>query len=290
MKVPKLNLIRACFFAVSLFAFSACSAFERAPEAADEPPFPPSEAGETTAAAAADDTVPPASENYMENEIARLNTKVEALETKLAAMDGRASEDNVRGAQPKLRAEASPEEDMQIAQDHDPEASQGASVASRLATKLPLTTKSAADASALNAGEDADAAPAISGNVEKDFQSSMQVFENGNFKEAANRFFAISKEYKNHPLASHALYWAGESALRARNWKIAIAHFSNLEDNYPRSVYIADALAGLSNAYSASANSSEAKRYRDVVVSAFPDSSAAMGLGSKLSAAQQEGE
>jgi TolA-binding protein len=232
----------------------------------------------------------------MENEIARLNTKVEALETKLASLDSRASEEAVRSAQPKLSAVASsddPHANESLSNDQDPEAMESGNVSSRLATKLPPVTKMAAESSSsLIAGEEMDSSPTISGSVEKDFQASMRFFENGNYKEAANRFFAVSKEYKNHILASHALYWAGESAAKAKNWKIAISHFSNLETNYPRSVYMADALAGLANAYSASANPTKARHYQQVTTSAFPEVAATMEFSStsKLSSAQPEGE
>lgn len=254
--------------AIGSYLLAGCSVFERTPEETNEPPFPPSSVSEDTGTA-------PAAENVMENEIARLNTKIEALETKLAALSDNVSTQKAAADQPRLRAESPLSEDAPIdaaSQDVDPES---------LPTKLPHNAKSALATEV--AGADMSNSMQGSGNVEKDFQAAMKTLNAGNYKEAANRFFAISKNYPQHPLASHALYWAGESAARARNWKIAITHWSNLETNHPRSIYVAEALAGLANAHANAANAEQAKHYRDILIRAFPDSPAATSLSASLS-------
>ena len=275
--------------AMATYLLTGCSIFERRTEdGMEQPPFSPN--------STADEAIPPTSENYMENELARLNTKIEALETKLSALSDNVDTTTARTAQPKLRAEGLDGEPpvADPSNDIDPEAPSAQAITA-VSTKLPTTVKAAPPSrasdsmSADEAESEAEAGTTqATGNIEKDFQTAMKSLTSGNHKEAANRFFAISKQHRQHPLASHALYWAGESGARARNWKIAIAHWSNLEANYPRSVYISDALAGLAAAYGSAGSGDQSKHYRDVVMRAFPDSPATMNLTANLSDAHGE--
>lgn len=289
---------RILWIAIVSYILTGCSAFERKVEDANEPPFPPSNAIDDASALtpSTGGQAPSAGgDNYMENELARLNSKVEALETKLASLSDNIQVKHDQAAQPKLRAEHSMDSEgaaTKLNADHDvdPEMDAGKALAVETmhsANKLPHGVKTSVENVS---SEDAsiEAAAPSTGSVEKDFQNAMKLMDAKKFKEAANQFFSIAKQNRNHSLASHALYWAGEAGSRARNWKIAISHWSNLEANYPRSIYIADALAGLASAYAANANTEQANHYREVLMKAFPDSPAASSLTANIGDAEKE--
>lgn len=115
-------------------------------------------------------------------------------------------------------------------------------------------------------------------SVEGEFRAAMEVFQMGSFSDASSKFRAISTRYASHPLASHALYWSGESNARAEQWTAAVEDWAKLEKSFSRSAYIPDALAGLSKAYAKLGETEKATNYKDLLLTSFPNAPAAMGL------------
>lgn len=261
-------------------AVSGCAMFEREAEEPDNsPPFPPSNFEADAFLNGADSAnkgttvqttpaTPQSQGTANEQEIAQLNSKIEALETKIEVMREEMRQMQIRGNQPKLVAETqekTPPVEQMV--DH----TNIASAAPRAPKVLPTSKQ----------------APSL---VEKDFREAMRMMRAGENRESANLFFNIAKQNPRHILASHALFWAGEAGARSRNWKVSIRHWTKIEREYPRSNYMPEVLAGLSRAHAATGNLAEAKRYRTVLVQAFPDAPATLNFMSAGSGPDEKGQ
>jgi TolA-binding protein len=224
---------------------------------ANKPPFDPSETAETIEELAAN----PAS---LESEVSRLNTKVSALETKLDVITANLERSQMQRAQPVIEAQATPQENMAAPVEEFPEESQVSSAPIR---PVPLA-----------APPPAKIFDTKSSGAEKEFSGAMELFQGGKNLEAASRFALFAKKFPQHLLASHALYWAGESSARAQQWSLALQNWEELETQYPRSAYLPEALAGLAKAHERQGNPAKAKAYRDTLARAFPKSPVALTL------------
>lgn len=260
------------FILMLSLALVGCSSFERAPDEQTGPPFPPSEVdplpgsefGENEEqATAAAENLTAAGPKDAETESAQLQAKIQALETKVSALTSQLETERARKSQPEIHAD-----------DSSPSSE-------NLNTPPPAESSAAANESTIESG---------SGNAEADFRAAMRLFMAGSYRDSANRFFSVSKSYPQHILASHSLYWAGESGARARNWKIAISHWSNLTERFPRSIYVSEALAGLANAHMAQTDLDESKRYRELLIKAFPDAPATTALMASMANSDNSGE
>ncbi len=279
------------YFILTL-TLSGCAIFERGEEDMDNaPPFPPSNiensaflsAEEHAAAKKASKLVGEDSKLLGENkilqdpkarpgsaaeqEIAQLNSKVEALETKIEVIREEMRRMQIRGIQPKLQAEPSPQTATATIRSAG-KVRDTTNIASAAHTKAPV----ALPISIIKQK------PKTIERVERDFQNAMKLLREGDNQESANMFYSLAKTNPDHALSSHALFWAGEAGARARNWKISIRHWTKIEREYPRSNYMPEVLAGLSRAYAASGNLSMAKKYRETLVQAFPDSPATLNF------------
>jgi|GEM_PF-4557507 len=207
-----------------------------------------------------------------ESEVARLNTKIAALETKVEVLNASLERAQAMKSQPIIEAESRPQANMaapvEMAEDIQ---EQSPHISAAPAKPLPVVIKSLDPA-----------APGASG-AEKEFRSSMQLFQNSRYLEASSRFALVAKKYPNHLLAGHALYWAGEASSRGGQQGTAADNWLELERHYPRSAYLPEALAGLAKAYESQGDSAKAKKYRSLVLNSFPKSPVALRMAPEQS-------
>lgn len=264
---------------VSALVLPSCSLFQRDMEELEamengEPPFDPRESKEslesnlnpeipdsTTVASTGSDA-----------EISRLQTKISALETKVDVLTASLEKIQLQKSQPIIEASTNPEPNLAApvasemeTQFHNEDKSMVSSAPTRPAmaapTQLPDVVKSG-----------------NSGGAERDFRAAMDLFQSGKNMEASVKFSMVAKKFSRHLLAGHALYWAGESAARAKQWTVALENWEALEKNYPRSTYVPDALAGLAKAYEAQGDAAQAKNYRETLKRSFPNSPVVLSL------------
>lgn len=239
----------------------SCSLLQRHME--DESP-------ETEEVAEKTESAPP-----LEEEVAKLHTKVSALETKLDVLSAGMERMQLTKSQPVIEAESAPAPQPNMAAPVDvPAAPAVVSAAPVRPQELPAMEK--------NAGP--------SSETEREFRAAMTLFQSGRNMEASSRFAMISKKYPQHLLASHSLYWAGESAARGQQWSMAIENWEELENKYPRSAYLPESLAGLARAYEQQGNTGKARAYRETLVRAFPKSPVAMNFHESKPAAAAASE
>lgn len=203
----------------------------------------------------------------LESEVARLNTKISALETKIDVLSSNMERMEMKKSQPVIEAEApAPQPTMAAPVDmgESEMSTTQVSAAPVRPKELPAMTKSVSVKGTLE--------------IEREFKLNMIAFQNGKNMEASRGFSQLAKKHPQHLLASHALYWAGESAARDQQWSVALDNWSELEKSYPRSAYIPEALAGMSRGYEKQGNISKAMSYRENLMRAFPKSPVAMNF------------
>lgn len=202
-----------------------------------------------------------------EQELAQVNSKVEALETKIEVLREELRQMQVRGSQPQIQASRP----MEIEESNDPPADVETSLPTSALDRTNISSAATVKPNVIRNNQN-------STEVEQKFESAMQQLQKGEHRESANSFFALAKEHPEHILASHALFWAGEAGARSQNWKISILHWTKIEREYPKSNYIPEVLAGLSRAYDATGNKSLARKYKETLVQAFPDAPATLNF------------
>lgn len=222
-----------------------------------------------------------------EAEISRLNTKVAALETKLDVLSAGMERLQARQSQPVIEAEVPPQATL-AAPVGDGEVAEQARAVHVNVSAAPARPPQLPPAAKMSPAE----APQARSGAEKEFRAAMELYQNGQHLEAASRFALMARQYPQHLLAGHALYWAGEASSRAQQWSLAIENWSELEKRYPRSAYLPEALSGLAKAHESQGDATKGRYYRTVLLRAFPKSPVAMHSGSeptRASVAESEG-
>jgi len=213
-----------------------------------------------------------------DTEVARLKTKIAGLETKVEVLTASLERAQAMKSQPIIQAEAQPETNMaapvNMAEEIQEQSPQISAAPARPAP-APILIKSM-DAPVVGASA-----------AEREFRASMQLFQNGQNLEAASRFALMAKKFPNHLLAGHALYWAGEANARGKQMGMAADNWLELENLYPRSAYLPEALAGLAKAYERQGDTAKAQQYRSLVLNSFSKSPVALRLSPERHLAPQ---
>ncbi|MCF7886074.1 MAG: tol-pal system protein YbgF [Candidatus Marinimicrobia bacterium] len=71
-------------------------------------------------------------------------------------------------------------------------------------------------------------------DVKSTYKQGLQLFNQKNYQQAAQKFKTLFKNYPDHKLAGNFTYWAGESYYGMENYEKALAHFNRVEE-YPDS-------------------------------------------------------
>ncbi len=268
-----------------LAVLPGCSLFERDIQELEamesqEPPFDPEEAKNSLVGQLNPD-IPDSTtvaSSSSEAEISRLQTKVAALETKVDVLTASLEKVQMLRSQPVIEA-ASPEPNLAA-----PVASSASGVEeNHMEVDGPVVSSAPSRPFQTNVVARSDS-PAQSGvGAEREFRSAMDLFQSGKNMEASVKFTMMAKKFPRHLLAGHALYWAGESAARAKQWSVAMENWEAVEKNYPRSTYVPETLVGLAKAYETQGDANKALYYRELVRKSFPQSPVVLSLQMKSS-------
>ncbi len=247
--------VRILLALVCVLALNGCSLFKRSfgePEGEEVAPPP------TAAGVAGEEAMALTSGNNLEVEVAKLNAKIEALETKIEVIQHSVEKSAIKAAQPEIKAEPLREEPAPslastVNEDDGVKSNAGAVESPKLRQQHGHGRK-----------------------AEMEFQSAMETFQKGSWTEAAAKFSRVARENQGHLLAAHSLYWAGEASARAKQWSTAAEKWQELEQTYPTSTYMPEALAGLSRAFDQQGNTQKANAYRTTLMRAFPSAPVAL--------------
>jgi tol-pal system protein YbgF len=107
------------------------------------------------------------------------------------------------------------------------------------------------------------------------YNNAYRPFEEEKYTEAALALEAFAKKYPTHSYADNALFWAGESYFRNREFGKAVERFERVGREFPTGNKVPDALLRAGSCYLRLAKPTEAKRAFERVLGMYPQSIAA---------------
>ncbi|MDP9199977.1 MAG: tol-pal system protein YbgF [Pseudomonadota bacterium] len=107
---------------------------------------------------------------------------------------------------------------------------------------VDLDARVKAAEAALTAGPAAGSAAGTSAGPDADYQAAINLLREGRYDEAAAGLQDFLARYRDHELASNALYWLGEAHYVRRDYPAALAAFDGVLRDYPGARKAPDAL------------------------------------------------
>ena len=109
----------------------------------------------------------------------------------------------------------------------------------------------------------------------QDYESALNQFKAGKYKEAAAGFGAFVQKYPDSSLAPNAQYWLGNAWYAQRDCKRAIEAQSLVTTKYAESAKAPDAWLAISTCQQEMGNPTGAKRSLETVIAKYPSAPAA---------------
>jgi tol-pal system protein YbgF len=109
----------------------------------------------------------------------------------------------------------------------------------------------------------------------QDYESALNQFKAGKYKEAAAGFGAFVQKYPDSSLAPNAQYWLGNAWYAQRDCKRAIEAQSLVTTRYAESAKAPDAWLAISTCQQEMGNPTGAKRSLETVIAKYPSAPAA---------------
>ncbi|MFC3194659.1 tol-pal system protein YbgF [Marinicella sediminis] len=126
--------------------------------------------------------------------------------------------------------------------------------------------------------------------VEQQYQAAFSQLKAGRFNESARLFEDFIQQYPDHQLTDNSYYWLGESYYVTRNYPLALAAFQSLEQNFPLSSKLSDALLKIGYTYHELEDFQQAEAALNKVVRSFPNESVARLAQNRLNLLRREGK
>jgi TolA-binding protein len=104
------------------------------------------------------------------------------------------------------------------------------------------------------------------------------LFESQKYPEANLAYMSFLEKYPDHPLAGSAQFHVGEGYFKQKEFKQAVEEFQKVLTSYDRSPVVSITLRQLTEAEEALGKNQEAARYRQQLLSLFPNSPSAANL------------
>ena len=127
-------------------------------------------------------------------------------------------------------------------------------------------------------------APASANTESADYQGAHALLKNGKHKDAQAAIERFVARYPNGNFTAGAHFWAGNSALQARDVASANRHFKTVIDKYPKENVAPDAMLGLANSQQAMNDAAGARRTLQSLLERYPQSNAAQVARQRLNA------
>jgi tol-pal system protein YbgF len=122
------------------------------------------------------------------------------------------------------------------------------------------------------------------------YQQAFNQLKQGRFAESARAFEDFIQAYPGHELTDNAYYWLGESYYVTRQYPLALAAFQNLEEQFPLSAKLPDALLKIGYTYHELEDYSQAQKALTKVVNSFPNDSVARLAQNRINLLKREGK
>ena len=130
---------------------------------------------------------------------------------------------------------------------------------------------------------------AAAGGEQGAYQQAFNLLKQGQYPQATQAFRDFLAHYPKSQLAGNAQYWIGEANYVTRSYKVALAEFQKVVDDYPQSGKQADALLKIGYIHYDQGEWDKARAALGQVKSKYADSSAARLATERLRKMKQEG-
>lgn len=107
------------------------------------------------------------------------------------------------------------------------------------------------------------------------YDGAMKLLNAKEYEKARARFDAMIASYPKHILIPNAWYWKAETFYSMGEYARAISAFMTIVNQYPKSQKAPDALLKIVMSYSALKDTSNAKKYKEVLLTSYPTSTSA---------------
>lgn len=118
---------------------------------------------------------------------------------------------------------------------------------------------------------------------EKLYATAMASFRGEAHGQAVTEFAEVIDRFPQHPLASNAQYWIGETYYRQRDFRQALVEFEKVVDGYPQSAQIPEALLKIGLCQRALKDTAAARESLERLVKNYPGTNAATQARSLIS-------
>jgi len=133
-------------------------------------------------------------------------------------------------------------------------------------------------------------ANAVDPQAEALYERAFSELKSGRFTESARLFEDFIQRYPAHDLTDNSYYWLGESHYVSRNYPLALAAFQTLEDQFPLSSKLSDALLKIGYTYHELEDYAQAQLALNKVITSFPGTSVSRLAENRLNLLRREGK
>lgn len=130
---------------------------------------------------------------------------------------------------------------------------------------------------------------AVDGEVQKLYDAAFQLMKQGDYTSAARAFRSFISRFPTSPLASNAQYWIAESNYFVRNFRLALGEFKKVEEQYPNSRKLPDAMLKIGYTHYELGEWAKARRYLQEVVNRYLNTRNANSAKARLRVMKKEG-
>ena len=127
------------------------------------------------------------------------------------------------------------------------------------------------------------------GKEQEDYEAAFQLMKQGDYTGASRSFRSFIQRYPSSPLTSNAQYWIAESNYFVRNFPLALKEFIKVQEQYPDSRKLPDALLKIGYTYYELGEWAKARQYLEDVINRYPNSRNARSARARLDVMKKEG-
>ncbi len=142
---------------------------------------------------------------------------------------------------------------------------------------------------AASGGEPSKPLAVVTGDEQKLYDAAFQLMKQGDYTSASRSFRGFIARFPASPLASNAQYWIAESNYFVRNFRLALKEFQKVEEQYPNSRKLPDAMLKIGYAYYELGEWTKARRALQEVINRFPSTRNANSAKARLRIMKKEG-
>jgi len=209
---------------------------------------------------------------------ADLYSRLEELQVKVGALNGRVEEQNYKIEQLSRSAASQPPSSA-------PSSAAAAAVVSTPSVTTPPPPPAQAPPTAAKPPSEPQPSITIPEKVDQEkaqFDKASQAFQQGKFDTARKEYEGFLAKYPKSPLADGALYSIGECYFSEKRYQDAIEHYQQVIERYPKGSKVPQALLKQGTAFQQMGDATAARILYERLVEKYPNTPQAQAAQKKL--------